>query len=96
MIVMVDDNDDDDDDNEETARYYLVGPDNDGGDGSCSWGEGVIGNGLTVEHNCNSIHSNIISIITSVIAVPFVTCNCRSGRVTKVRGRGSLSLVETA
>ena len=48
MMVMADNNDDDDDDNEETARYYLVGPDNDGGDGLCSWGEGVIGNGLTV------------------------------------------------
>ncbi len=31
MMVMVDDNDDNDDDNEETARYYLVGPDNDVG-----------------------------------------------------------------
>jgi hypothetical protein len=30
MTVMVDNNDDDD---EETARYYLVGPDNDNGDG---------------------------------------------------------------
>ena len=33
MMAMVDDKDDDDDD-DETARYYLVGPDNDNGDGS--------------------------------------------------------------
>jgi len=41
MTAMVDDgndsNDDNDDDDEKTARYYLVGPDNDGGDGSW-WG----------------------------------------------------------
>jgi hypothetical protein len=38
MTAMVDgDADDNDDDNEETARYYLVGPDDVGGDGSW-WG----------------------------------------------------------
>ena len=42
MTAMVDDDDNDDD--EETAWYDLVGPDNDGGDGS--WGGGVTGNGL--------------------------------------------------
>ncbi len=36
MTVMVDNNDEDNDDNEETARYYLVGPDDNGRDGS--WG----------------------------------------------------------
>jgi hypothetical protein len=43
MTVMVDGDDNDNNDNKETARYYLVGPDEDGGDGS--WGGGVIGMG---------------------------------------------------
>ncbi len=41
MTAMVDDdNDDDDDEDEETARNYLVGPDDNDGDGlwrGCYW-----------------------------------------------------------
>ena len=40
MTAMVDDDDDDD---EETARFYLVGPDDDYGDGSWRGGLLVMG-----------------------------------------------------
>ena len=49
MTAMVDDDDDNDNDDDETAMYYLVGPDDNGGDGS--WGGDVIGYGFLVYYS---------------------------------------------
>ncbi len=62
MMAMVDNDDDDDD---ETARYYLVGPDNEDGDGS--WRSVLL---------VNIARSIIKSLIYHYLSLPSVnSCN---------------------